>query len=188
MGKQKRPWPRCEAPLKNGSLCNRTVARGENGPEGLCSHHLANPPAADVEPIVLADEEEPEVATVDESPQTVEKIGSIRAAIREGASTTETAELIQDLILDGLRASKDVYATCTHCKKRTPVALPDLSARVKAASELMNQIEGKLADGKAPAGDRVKELMDKMRHDIDQMTDDELLELAARTELGETTP
>lgn len=184
MAKRATPWPRCTAPKKSGEPCGTVVetdpATGGPAEHGFCSHHAANPVELDDAPSLM--EDEADVAPVlDDSPATTERIGSLRAALREGASTTETAKLIEDLILDALRASKDHYATCVHCRKRTPVSLPDLGTRVKAAETLLNQLEGRLADGKAPQGDRIAELMRAIEHDITSATDEELLEYLALT-------
>ena len=160
-------WPRCSHPLKDGTPCSRAVAPGEDGkPSAACAHHLKASAAAGLpsssSPVVV--EEQPAAATPDpaaSSPasefDTVvaagnpgperepQAITSLRQALRGDLQTDTVAALISDLLLDALRASRDIYSTCPKCETRHAVNLPDLAARVKAAESLMEQVEGRLA-------------------------------------------
>lgn len=183
-------WPRCGAALKRG-VCESAVIAGPDGEPGdACAFHSRQ---ASLEPDAAvrvdgASGSTDADAAIDEAPATVERIASLRAALREGSSTAEVAELIQAMILDGLRASRDVFHTCSKCGKRDPVSLPDLNTRISAARALVEELEGKMqAQDPAVAIARARE---KERHDMDSLTDDELALLIEhyRAELGEPEP
>jgi len=63
-----------------------------------------------------------DVSTETASPVAIE---SLRDALRGAVHTEEVAALIESMLLDALRATKDIYTTCPSCKHRHPVPLPD---------------------------------------------------------------
>ena len=109
-----------------------------------------------------------EFEEIEEAPESV-PIESLRRALAEGLLTDEVAGDLQALILSGLKASKSVFATCTHCHKRTHVELPDLATRISAARALIEEIEGKLAAAAPP-----KERTDLAWRKFEDLSDDEL--------------
>ncbi|MHB8470786.1 MAG: hypothetical protein ACYDCH_13690 [Gaiellaceae bacterium] len=122
------------------------------------------------------------LALVDEAPATVEKITSLRAALREGTATAEVADLMRELLLDALRASRDVFVTCSNCKHRSPVQLPDLATRMKAAESLIENLEGKIGAAKEEPWRELKGLHDR---EMDSLSDDELFLLSLEANDGE---
>jgi hypothetical protein len=98
--------------------------------------------------------------------------------------TSEVGDLITDLLLDGLRPSRDVYATCPHCSHRFPHSLPDLSTRIGAATKLIEEVEGKLKKAAAPPLEKLNRLAARLRGNVSQPTDEELAQLLAGQQLG----
>lgn len=185
-------WPTCSATLGDGRTPCRTRTATRDGE--LCAYHLANPPAP---PVAVGDVPEPEpveeevvdvdagpsAGSVDETPAVVERIDSLRAALRQGLLTAETGELISDMLLDGLRSSKDVFTTCPACKHRHPVTLPDLGVRVNAASRLVEEIEGKLREANRGIPDELEAARKRVRESIESASDADL-DLLLAGELG----
>jgi hypothetical protein len=110
----------------------------------------------------------------DRGGQSTERVASIRGALRGDLLSVEVAESVGDLILEGLRASKDVYATCPGCGKRHPVSLPDLATRVSAARSLVEELEGKLAATATTVEERVEAIAASVHRDLEALSDDEL--------------
>lgn len=50
---------------------------------------------------------------------------------------------IRELIDLALTSEKDSWATCTNCRHRIPIKIPDLGARAKMLEVLINQGKGK---------------------------------------------
>lgn len=193
-GRQGRPpWPLCAGLTKDGKPC-RSVADKlpEGGPGRFCRAHqrqadrdaeyAAMLAAAELEP-EAAPEPEPGPSVVEPAPEPVQ-VESLRAALRAGASTAEAAGLIGDLILDGLKASKDVYAVCRKCGTKTPVNLPDLNTRVSAASKLIEEIEGKQLAERSSADAVAAAQAKQVLHGVEALSDDELCVLAAGTDIS----
>lgn len=210
MSKRKTSWPRCPELLKSGEPCNRAVTTENGVPATYCAHHQnfnasephpvsgtldsdseesagsssptdTEPAASALIPPVVDAQAQPEAEETTESTP----IASIRAALRGGLLTSETAEAIVDLILEALRATKSVYASCPSCGKRHPVSLPDLGSRVNAASQLLEQLEGRLKQEAVSADERAAAISSKAQDDLGSLTDDELA-LLLRAENGET--
>jgi hypothetical protein len=120
--------------------------------------------------------------------QSTERVASIRAALRGDLLSVEVAESVGDLILEGLRASKDVYSTCPGCGKRHPVSLPDLATRVSAARSLVEELEGKLAAKATTVEERVEAVAAAAQRDLEALSDDELSLLLYDPEAPEESP
>jgi hypothetical protein len=55
---------------------------------------------------------------------------------------------LADFFKNALAADRKVWATCSHCNRRTEVELPDWNARAKAVEMMLNQ-----GFGRPPSGD-----------------------------------
>jgi hypothetical protein len=137
-------WPRCEATLRDGSLCDRAVSRDESGQPGrVCSHHakldelatrrravveLSQEGAAESLAPVLA--ELPEGGKVD-----------VRRALADAAAGG--IDLVLNAYLEALAASERRLIRCPHCQERFQAALPDYATRLKAADALVAAGYGK---------------------------------------------
>jgi hypothetical protein len=167
--------PLCSATLKDGSACQSVAIEG-----GLCRPHLKKAAAAEVEaegPVQTPDIGRAADSAVEEAPaEEAEpvRVESLRAALREGTSTAEVASLMQQMLLDGLRASKDVYATCRKCGTRSPVSLPDISARISSARALVAELDGVLKAETQTVDQRLEVAQRKAEQDLASCTDAEL--------------
>ena len=197
----KNSHPRCSVLLADNSKCRSAVVRDQDGAlSEFCAHHLKV--NASPAPLLLAgeplsaDAEQELVASVSastaaseatsslEPPGESTPIASIRAVLRGDLSTASVADSIGELLLEGLRASKDVYTTCPHCSKRHPVSLPDLGTRITAARSLLEELEGKIAAQAKSSEDRVAEaLAGKTR--LENLSNDELTLLLIEQEGAE---
>lgn len=172
--------PLCSATLRSGDACTHVAVTED----GLCQP-CARKAAAETEraegPSGLSEmegaqdsrAEEFEFTETEPRPEPV-PVESLRAALRENASTAEVAELMQAMLLDGLRASKTVYSSCRRCGTRSPVALPDMTARIAAMRALVEETSGKLRQVNESADQRLEALRQAADKDLDSMTDEEL--------------
>ena len=179
---------RCAGSLKDGSPCRSVVVRDESDElSAFCSHHLKLSQASPA-PVLAMAPDAGEIhseavslsgATASENPQAEQEresapIASIRQALKGDLSTSSVADSIAELLLEGLRASKEVFTTCPSCNKRHPVSLPDLGTRISAARALMEELEGKLAQQAKSAEDRISEAL-AGKVGLSELTNDELL-------------
>lgn len=121
------------------------------------------------------DEAEPGLTS--EGPTESIPIASLRAALRGELSTSAVADLMGEMLLEALRASKEVFSTCPGCNRRHPVAIPDFGTRMKAAESLISEIEGRQAAVAKSSQERVHEAL-AGRTRIEDLTNDELLLLS----------
>jgi hypothetical protein len=173
----RRDWPRC-------SEC-ANVVRDVQGdypgkripePDGRCSaHRLEDTLYAPPEIAQTDDAAEPEAElTLDESPAAVERIESLRDAMRGDLLTGEVADLIRLQLLDALRAVKQQWTTCPHCQKRHSVPLADLATRINAASKLIEEVDGKLAAQQETAQSALEREATKLTRSRAAMSDSDL--------------
>jgi hypothetical protein len=59
--------------------------------------------------------------------------------VRLASDTAEEYELLRVSLFEALKAEREMFATCDHCRHRTRVVVPDWTARVKAIETLLNQ-------------------------------------------------
>jgi hypothetical protein len=52
-------------------------------------------------------------------------------------------ERVSSFFTEALEATKDVWATCTHCNRKTPVQTPDWNARTRALQLMIEQGYGR---------------------------------------------
>jgi hypothetical protein len=183
----KRDWPRCSEPDCDTAV--REIVGDYRGPrrpeaDGKCARHRIEdttyvPTPA---PVPTFDEEPEPEATLDESPVAVERIASLRDALREGVVTAEVAELVREQLLQGLRASKSHFATCPNCKRKHPIILPDLATRISATQKLIEEVEGKLAQQQQSAESAIDQEATKLLRDREGLTDEELARYIAQLE------
>jgi hypothetical protein len=183
----KRDWPTCsEEGCTSAAREVRGDYRGPRQPEadGKCARHRIEDTTYLPTPTpvpTLEEETEPE-ATLDESPVVVERIASLRDALRGDLLSSEVAALIRDQLLEGLRAAKTSFTTCPKCSHRHPVTLPDLSTRISATQRLVEEIEGKLAAQQQSAESAIDQEATKLLRDREALTDDELARYISRLE------
>jgi len=110
-----------------------------------------------------------------------EAVASIRAILKGDLSTSAVADSIGELLIEGLNASKDIFATCPSCGKRHPVQLPDLGTRITAARALIEEAEGKLQAVAKSADEKIQDVLAE-RARIEDLTNDELMMLSIELE------
>jgi hypothetical protein len=180
LSKHRNPLPVCEGKLKDDSLCTTYAQKGET----LCAYHLRLRDKARVAEVELTEE-----SLVEQEPQEVVVLNGARKRptnIRQqlAEDTLDEYEVLRGALLDALKAQKETFSTCCHCNKRSPVTVPDYTARVKAVETLMNQGFGKPADPPKGKLDMealriiATEAMGKGKP-IEDMTDDELYAIIA---------
>lgn len=177
-------WPRC-------SDCGNAVRDVQGDypgkripePDGKCSAHRSQDTAYVAPELVhIADaSEEPDV-TLDETPAVVERIESLRDAMRGDLLTGEVASLIREQLLDALRAVKQQWTTCPHCQKRHSVPLADLATRINAASKLIEEVDGKLAAQQETAESALDRKATRLVRNRSDMSDEDLARVIAQLE------
>jgi hypothetical protein len=171
-----------------GELCSPHFRKAAAAAQEACAGPSA---ASDVGDAASADavaEADPdtleELAPVDEAEPV--RIESLRAALREGSSTAEVAELVRQMLLDGLRASKTLFHTCTKCGKKDPVTLPDLSTRISATRALVEELDGRVKSVPENDDPRAAALLQKSERSLASCTDEELEMIVLATHDGES--
>lgn len=79
--------------------------------------------------------------------ETVPEKRDSRDLLSEALDAFLTQEQLRALIDDVLQIRKKAWVSCTHCKKKNEVEIPDAKAVVGAMSDLMVQAKGR-PDGK----------------------------------------
>jgi hypothetical protein len=200
VAREKNPAPRCIGQLKDGSDCRSVAIKGPycafHSKQALKQASTASPPP------VQAVEEQPATAAPgpldtavvagtscestgepieDAEPRDSTPIASLRAALRGDLSTSTVADLMGEMLLEALRASKEVFSTCPACNRRHPVSIPDFGTRMKAAESLLEQIEGRLAQQSKSSEERIHEALNGKTR-IEDLSNDELLLLTLEKE------
>lgn len=184
---KKGEWPCCEEPLKDGTPCDRAVARGDDGgPADLCPRHAKLSTVEAVEDSgetpgperPSPDEDLTDASFQSAAPEPVVAepeavpITSLRAALRGEMSTSVVADLMSSMLLEALQSSREIFSTCPDCKHRHPVSIPDFGTRMKAAESLLEQVEGRLEQR---AKDESKDLLAVLERTLfESLTDAEL--------------
>jgi len=167
-------WPRCEE-----ADCDNAVRRDPVTGKGpavdlRCSRHKI---CDDLERPAEVIEDEAEITEADEPENVVaslERVPSVRDALKEALGTAETVALMKAQLEQGLRAEKQGWGTCSKCKTRVPFTLPDLAGRVRAAETIRQLVDG--TDEVRPTElleQQAQVTLDELR----AMTDDELARL-----------
>jgi hypothetical protein len=209
----KQSHPLCSATLKNGQPCQSVATT----PIGMCAGHArkaAEAAAAEAEalpgPSSVPDMgEAAAVSQPDSSSASSEadgfsspvgegsgsltaeepvRIESLRAALREGSSTVEVASLMQNMLLDGLRANKTIFSTCKKCGSRTPVDLPDLGTRISATRALIEELDGRVKQVSETADQQLDAARRKAEDDLASCSDAELAVIILAESAGTETP
>jgi hypothetical protein len=159
-------WPRCEATLRDGSLCDRAVGRDEDGqPGGFCAHHAQLDELA-MQPFAVAEPEEPEAAApalpeLPEGPKV-----DVRRALADAA--VGGIDLVLNAYLEALAASETKLIRCPHCLERFRAALPDYATRLKAADALVAAGYGKPSSepAKCASCEEYRQLKERVKREI----------------------
>lgn len=163
-------WPRCQAPRKDGVPCGSAVIKGTDGkPSATCAFHA---PQLEAAPAAAEPAVSDEVAPVQNEPSI--PVESLRAALRGNLQTEEFAGLVEELLLDSLRASKDVWTSCPHCQKKHPVNLPDVGTRAAAVTRLVEVLEGRAREAANDVEAELDREAQLVLKSIESMTDEEL--------------
>jgi hypothetical protein len=161
-------WPLCswEAGCRSVARRDPETDKGPS-PDLLCAAHARI--AAEIAALPEQGEEvHTEELAIDEPPIPV-AIESLRDALRGAVQTTEVAALMESMLLDALRASKMVWHSCPHCKRRSTVQLADLATRVGAITKLLEVLEGRLKDGVESEWDAERRAIEKRQQDLQRL-------------------
>jgi hypothetical protein len=192
----KQSHPLCSATLKNGQPCQSVATT----PVGMCAGHARKAAEAaaaeaaeatgpgrsenvETAAVSAASESDASSSGISSRPAGVSdsltaeepvRIESLRAALREGSSTAEVAALMQNMLLDGLRANKTIFNTCTKCGKRDAVVLPDLATRISATRALVEELDGRVKQVSETADQQLDAARRKAAEDLASCTDADL--------------
>src|SRR5262249_21156180 len=154
----------CQSVAVDGDYCRPhavKVAAGETPALPSSSDPAAALAEAEAEPV------EAELAE-DDAPRSLGRtVSDLRAALTEDAVLHY--DTVWRLIQDALAASKEVFTTCMKCHRRTPVLVPDLTARVAAARLLLEQTAGRPASNEAAGKIGEKAFWDEVKRRVEDL-------------------
>lgn len=168
-------WPRCPALKRDETPCGsatRPDAFGDPAEDLFCKPHAPAGEQTAQETLIQA---VAPAAPEDEAPAIVSTaVDSLRSSLRAGLLTEEVADLMQEVLVEALAASRKVSTNCPRCSHRFDVQLPDLNTRVSAVSRLLDQLEGVARQSQESEQDALDREATKLVRDRSSLTDHEL--------------
>jgi hypothetical protein len=109
-------------------------------------------------------------------------VASIRDALRTLVSTQEVADLLNETLVEGLKATKPRSVPCPSCGTSVKVELADLGTRVTAATKLLESIEGRLKEAAGDQADQESRKGKDLLRNMAAMSNEDIAQAIVRLE------